>query len=167
MKAIVLAMSLLLLGFLVPACGNSNSPSSSKSSGYQTILKLRGFSVLFAREHERVSWKLFFSEGVIMRVDVKNRLISVPFLAFFLTSFTAFADNVPTPIDFHQTVLPILKDSCFACHVLGAAYSNTNAVMDKKYLPAAVNFMLNGFFNQGIVKNMQFGYYRLPVWRRG
>lgn len=47
-------------------------------------------------------------------------------------TFTVFADNAPAPIDFHQTVLPILKDSCFACHVPGTAYSGADSIMAKK-----------------------------------
>ena len=34
MKVMILVVTLLFLGFLVPACGNNNNPSSSKSSGY-------------------------------------------------------------------------------------------------------------------------------------
>src|ERR1700760_4799981 len=42
-----------------------------------------------------------------------------------------------------------------------------HAVMDKKYLSSAVYLMLNCFFDQRIIKNMQFGNNGLPVWRRG
>ncbi len=68
-----------------------------------------------------------------MRGYVKNKLASVSFLAFALMPFTAFADN-PAPVDFHQTVLPILKDSCFACHVPSGAApaAGTDPVLAKK-----------------------------------
>lgn len=67
-----------------------------------------------------------------MRVWLLNFFISVLFLTSFFINFTAFADSAPTPIDFHQTVLPILKDSCFACHIPGSAYAGTDLVMAKK-----------------------------------
>ena len=42
-----------------------------------------------------------------------------------------------------------------------------HAVMDEEYLPIALNLVFNGFFDQRIIKHMQFGNNRLPVWRRG
>jgi hypothetical protein len=36
---------------------------------------------------------------------------------FFMTFSTVLAASAPTSIDFHLIVLPILKDSCFACHL--------------------------------------------------
>ncbi|HXL72710.1 MAG TPA: heme-binding domain-containing protein [bacterium] len=61
-----------------------------------------------------------------------SSLLSGAFLTVSITM--ALADTVPAPIDFHQTVLPILKDSCFACHVSGAAapYAGSDPVMAKK-----------------------------------
>jgi len=55
-----------------------------------------------------------------------------------LTSF-ALADNLP--IDFHQTVLPILKDSCFACHVAGAdtAYASKDPAVEKMIKRESLN----------------------------
>jgi len=78
-----------------------------------------------------------------MRIRFENPIISILFLstfyttvflaAFFMT-LDAFADNAQPPVDFHQTVLPILKDSCFACHVPNAAvpYTGTDPVLAKK-----------------------------------
>lgn len=55
-------------------------------------------------------------------------------IAAFLTTFSAGAQAGNTPIDFHQTVLPILKDSCFACHVPGgdAPYASRDPLVAKK-----------------------------------
>jgi hypothetical protein len=74
-----------------------------------------------------------FIKGAVMRVYAKNTFVSVSFLAFVLMPFTAFADN-PSPVDFHPTVLPILKDSCFACHIPNGAppYAGTDPVLAKK-----------------------------------
>ena len=76
---------------------------------------------------------VIFLKEFVMRVYVKNRFVSVYFSAFVLMPFTAFADN-PVPVNFHQTVLPILKDSCFACHIPNGAppYAGTDPVLAKK-----------------------------------
>jgi hypothetical protein len=70
-----------------------------------------------------------------MRFPLKN-IVSSSFLsgAILIGSTLAFADAPPAAIDFHQTVLPILKDSCFACHVPGAnaPYTGQDPVLAKK-----------------------------------
>ncbi len=78
-----------------------------------------------------------------MLVPSKRDLSPIPFLtAFYITLFLAnlfmaldvYADSPPVLIDFHQTVLPILKTSCFACHVPNATapYAGTDPVIDTK-----------------------------------
>ncbi len=64
-----------------------------------------------------------------MRIQLSDCLI-----AAFLTVFSTGARAGNTPIDFHQTVLPILKDSCFACHVPGAddPYASKDPLVAKK-----------------------------------
>jgi hypothetical protein len=56
------------------------------------------------------------------------------FLATFFTILNAFAETAPGKSDFQQTVLPILKDSCFACHAPGetATYTGSDEVLAKK-----------------------------------
>jgi hypothetical protein len=55
-------------------------------------------------------------------------------LLFFVSFSAAWADTAPAAIDFHQTVLPILKDSCFACHLPGgdAPYASKDPGLEKK-----------------------------------
>ncbi len=58
----------------------------------------------------------------------------MPLTAFYIAFTTqAFADNT-LPIDFYKTVLPILKNSCFACHVAGtnAPDASKDPVLIKK-----------------------------------
>jgi hypothetical protein len=52
----------------------------------------------------------------------------------FLTAFSTAAWGGDAPLDFHKTILPILKDSCFACHVPGAdaPYASKNPLVAKK-----------------------------------
>ncbi len=71
-----------------------------------------------------------------MRFQFKN-IVSAGLLsgAVLISSTTlAVADSAPTAIDFQKTVVPILKDSCFACHVPGAStpYTGTDPVVAKK-----------------------------------
>ena len=63
-----------------------------------------------------------------MKIQLKEAFISLLFLAAFsmIVNSQAFADTAPASIDFHKTVLPILKDSCFACHAPGSDASNTS-----------------------------------------
>jgi len=67
-----------------------------------------------------------------VKTRFKNLLIAALFLVFLLKTFNAFADNGQSLIDFKQTILPILKDSCFACHAPGAGYVGTDPVVAKK-----------------------------------
>lgn len=41
-------------------------------------------------------------------------------ILFSAACAVALADTAKGPVDFNKTVLPILKDSCFACHLPGA-----------------------------------------------
>ena len=67
-----------------------------------------------------------------MRFHLQNTLSSLFLFAFLGSASWSLADT--TPIDFHATIVPILKDSCFACHVPGAAapYAGTDPVTAKK-----------------------------------
>jgi hypothetical protein len=71
-----------------------------------------------------------------MRFQFKKTMALNLLFAFLGFAFNqlALADTPPTAINFHQTVLPILKDSCFACHVPGAntPYTGQDPVMEKK-----------------------------------
>ncbi len=55
-------------------------------------------------------------------------------ILFSAVSTIALADTTKGPVDFTKTVLPILKDSCFACHVPGAdkPYASKDPVIAKK-----------------------------------
>jgi hypothetical protein len=66
-----------------------------------------------------------------MRIYLKKFLFAIPFVTL---SAMAFADTATTPIDFNKTVLPILKNSCYACHVAGAdkPYASKDPLVEKK-----------------------------------
>src|SRR5271156_5220507 len=68
-----------------------------------------------------------------MRVPLKNSYSSSFLLTLVSMACASFAWADTSPIDFHQTVIPILKDSCFACHVSGAdaPYASKDPVLEK------------------------------------
>jgi hypothetical protein len=55
-----------------------------------------------------------------MRFQLKKSLASLLLSGAVSLAWTACA-SADTSIDFHKTIVPILKDSCYACHVPGAA----------------------------------------------
>jgi hypothetical protein len=67
-----------------------------------------------------------------MFINYKNTLAVALFIGTFASQ--AMADTAPAAIDFHKTVLPILKSSCFACHVAGAdkPYTSKDPAIEKK-----------------------------------
>jgi len=71
-----------------------------------------------------------------MRFQLKKSLASILISGAFSAALTAcaLADTAPTLIDFHKTIVPILKDSCYACHVPGAAapYKGGDPILAKK-----------------------------------
>jgi len=68
-----------------------------------------------------------------MRFELKKSLASILLSSLASVSLTAFA-SADTPIDFHKTIVPILKDSCYACHVPGAdaSFTSKDPIMEKK-----------------------------------
>jgi len=68
-----------------------------------------------------------------MRFQLKKPLTSILLSGAFSVILTACA-SADTPIDFHKTIVPILKDSCYACHVPGAAtpYAGQDPILAKK-----------------------------------
>lgn len=65
----------------------------------------------------------------------KESLIAMIFITGFYASIAAADNATPAPpIDFQKNIVPILKDSCFACHVPGAAapYVGQDPILAKK-----------------------------------
>lgn len=70
-----------------------------------------------------------------MRFKTKSNFFIYIFLTFFPTSTSRLWADSTAPIDFHKSILPILKDSCFVCHVGGsylAPYASTDPLLIKR-----------------------------------
>jgi hypothetical protein len=100
--------------------------------------------MLFISQNGKV-YRRLQNLGLIMlfssRINLKGSFMKIHYKTFLLMIFLStlcfvtlgFADPAPTAIDFHQTVLPILKDSCFACHISGgdAPYASKDPELEK------------------------------------
>jgi len=74
-----------------------------------------------------------------MFISYKTTLAGALFIAAFASQ--SMADTAQAPIDFNKIVLPILKDSCYACHVAGAdkPYTSKDPAIEKKIQKAVAD----------------------------